>query len=327
MYWDINKPLSYNALFNFIVGNRGCGKTYGTKRHAIKRFLRFGEQFIYIRRFQTELKGARSFFNDIQDEFPDTEFGIDGNTFLIDGAVAGYALALTKAKIEKSTAYPNVGMIIFDEFILDKGFHHYLPDEVVAFLELYETIARTRDGVRVMFLANAVSFTNPYFLYFNVTKPRNNEIVCKNDILVQFVAEPEFIAMKKQTRFAKLVQGTDYAAYSIDNEMLRDNDSFVLGEVKNKHYFFTIKSDGKLYGVWWSSNTDFLWVSEQVDPSYSVVYTTRLDDHTPNTMLLKGVSKSEHLRVLEKSFKMGLVYFDSVKTKNVIMDTLRFLGR
>ena len=56
MYWDINKSLSYNALFNFIVGNRGAGKTYGSKKYVINRFLKYGEQFVYIRRFKDELK-------------------------------------------------------------------------------------------------------------------------------------------------------------------------------------------------------------------------------------------------------------------------------
>ena len=29
LYWDPNRTASYNALFNFIVGSRGAGKTYG----------------------------------------------------------------------------------------------------------------------------------------------------------------------------------------------------------------------------------------------------------------------------------------------------------
>ena len=39
MYWDINNSLSYNRLFNFIVGARGVGKTYGAKRWAINSFM------------------------------------------------------------------------------------------------------------------------------------------------------------------------------------------------------------------------------------------------------------------------------------------------
>ena len=56
MFWDINKSVSRNCLFNFIVGNRGAGKTYGAKKYVINRFLKTGEQFVYIRRYKEELK-------------------------------------------------------------------------------------------------------------------------------------------------------------------------------------------------------------------------------------------------------------------------------
>lgn len=328
MFWDINEPLSYDALFNFIVGNRGSGKSYGAKEYVIKRFLKAGEQFIYLRRFKTELKKIGTYFMDIQEQFDGIEMRVQGKSFTINGEVAGYALALSTAKIEKSTSYPNVTTIIFDEFLLDKGFHKYLPDEITMMLEIYETVARMRENVRVLFLANAISFTNPYFLFFNIQVPRNKKgISCKNDILIQFVNNQEFIEEKEKTRFANIIKGTEYAKYSIHNEMLRDNDTFI-GEMPEKAlYFFTIKSSGIFYGVWRDRDFSKIFISVKFDPSYKIVYTTVLDDHTPNTMLLKGVSKSENMKSLERAFKMGLVYFDSINTKNVMMDTLRYLAQ
>lgn len=48
MYYDINKTLSYNTLFNFVVGPRGAGKTYDGKKRAISNFLkRESNLFIY----------------------------------------------------------------------------------------------------------------------------------------------------------------------------------------------------------------------------------------------------------------------------------------
>ena len=66
MYWDIKRALSYNCLFNFIIGARGVGKTYGCKEFVIKRFLREGEQFVYVRRYKDELKKMKRFFDDIE---------------------------------------------------------------------------------------------------------------------------------------------------------------------------------------------------------------------------------------------------------------------
>ena len=40
MYYDYNKLYSYNALFNFIIGERGVGKTYGIMKKAVKDFIK-----------------------------------------------------------------------------------------------------------------------------------------------------------------------------------------------------------------------------------------------------------------------------------------------
>ena len=40
MYYNYNKIRSYNALFNFIISNRGGGKSYGAKEMVIKNFLK-----------------------------------------------------------------------------------------------------------------------------------------------------------------------------------------------------------------------------------------------------------------------------------------------
>ena len=47
MYYDINKTLSYNTLFNFVVGPRGAGKTYAAKKRDIINFHKMGQQFDY----------------------------------------------------------------------------------------------------------------------------------------------------------------------------------------------------------------------------------------------------------------------------------------
>ena len=65
-----------------------------------------------------------------------------------------------------------------DEFLIEKSHFRYLPDEVGAFLNLYETVARPGSGhcdVTCFFMANAISWTNPYFLYFDVLKPMKKD--------------------------------------------------------------------------------------------------------------------------------------------------------
>ena len=55
-YWDIPRTASHNCLFNFILGIRGAGKTYGMLKYLIERNIKYGYNFLYLRRSEEELK-------------------------------------------------------------------------------------------------------------------------------------------------------------------------------------------------------------------------------------------------------------------------------
>ena len=189
LWYDVRKTLTNNCLFNFILGNRGGGKTFSCKKFVVEKFLKTGEQFYYLRRYKSEIKGAkmRNFFSDLQSEgfFTDKKFETKGDTFLCDGKIIGYYGALSNAKLtSKGSSFPNIQIIIFDEYIIDKGFQRYLQDEVVTFLEFYESIARLRN-VRVLFLGNNVTSMNTYTLYFNLQLPFNSNIYKNGECLIQ----------------------------------------------------------------------------------------------------------------------------------------------
>ena len=103
--------LSYNAILNFIIGERGVGKTYGAKKHVVNRFIKKGEQFVYLRRYKTELKdsvGSKmkpKFFNQIVDEFPDHELSNSADTMYIDGKICGIYDVLNSLAINPRDIY------------------------------------------------------------------------------------------------------------------------------------------------------------------------------------------------------------------------------
>ena len=323
MFWNIQKTLSYNALFNFIVGNRGGGKTYGAKEFVINRFLKHQEQFVYIRRYKKEFSKVKTFFADIEEAFPDERLEVKGMNFYINGKVAGFAIPLSTSKIEKSTAYPDVTTIIFDEFILDKGTYHYLPDEVTHFLECYETIARSRNNCRVFFLSNAITVTNPYFLYFNIKLPYNSNISCKNDILIELVQNEDFIKMKKNTRFGKLIQGTEYADYSIDNNFLRDKKTFIEKKSGHCQFLFTFIYNSLQLGVWANYKEGKMFVSNDVDPHYTRAFALTKADHTPNTLLISSLKKSYAFRTFLENYKLGNIYYENMNIKNTVYEIVK----
>lgn len=125
IYYDGSKAISYNALFNFIIGGRSIGKTYYFKRQVIRDFIKKKKQFIYLRRYKTEFKGddgnkIESFFDDVKWEFENHNFCVKAGKFYIDGEIAGFYMPLSTSSIFKSVPFPNVATILFDEFIIDK---------------------------------------------------------------------------------------------------------------------------------------------------------------------------------------------------------------
>lgn len=326
MWYDIGKTLTYNCLFNFVIGSRGCGKTYGAKKQAINNFKKKGHQFIYLRRYQEELdETAPSYFDDVilNGEFPDDVIEYRNGCYYINDQLAGYSMALTKAKSYKSIAFPLVYFIIFDEFLIeDNGYTRYLKNEVKQFLSFYMSIDRYR-GCIVFFLANAVTMINPYTLYFNIQLPYGSNIVRKGDLLLQLVQDEEYINERKKTRFGKLVEGTEFSEYAIENKFTQDKKTFIMKKTEKAQYYFTFIYEGVNYGVWIDYKEGKLFISLDVDPSCGIVYSLTVDDHTPNTLLLNQLNKSPFFKTFIDNYKMGNVYFENQKVKNIGYEVIK----
>lgn len=324
MWYDVNKTLSHNCLLNFVVGQRGVGKTYSCKRRVIKRFLKEGEQFVYLRRYDTEIQSSNidKFFDDIVQEFPDHSLESKDRKFYIDGHVAGYALCLSKAAQIKSVPFPNVGTIIFDEFIIDQGFIRYLPNEVETFNEMYSTIARLKDVI-VLFLSNAISFTNPYFNFFDLSLQQDQKVVKKGDILLELVSNEEYAERAAQTRFGKIIAGTDYGKYAINNEFLRDKNTFVEKMPGVGLALMLIKAENMTFCVYKLMDSDYWYVSDKIDPSIKRIISLDTDSHDQNSVLTSDLNSKMWYTELKQKYYRAELRFTTMKAKNVISPYLR----
>lgn len=332
MFYDFNKLLSYNALLNFVIGERGVGKSFGAKKFVISDYLKNGNEFVYIRRYKTELDNAyEGFFDQLQNEglFLDHTFRIAASKkkidkFYCDKEVCGYGVPLSTANILKSASFPKVKTLIFDEFLIDNGTYHYLRNEVTQFLDIIETIARLRD-VRVLLLGNAITISNPYFDYFKLGLPYNSEFRTFKDgtILVNYIKNPAYREKKKATRFGALIDGTEYGEYAIDNAFLRDNDSFLAKRDKDARVYSTIVLKGSKYGIWQNWKSGFVYISKDFEPSNPCVFVFDINDHTENTIYTKARNSTWFQPVL-KAYKMGCLFFETQKIKN---DFIAIIGR
>lgn len=333
MYYDLSKVLSYsNSFLYFLLGERGVGKTYGASKFVIKKFIEKGEEFVYIRRYKTELQiSAPKFFEALKtnNEFEGHTLDVKGEKFYVDGKVAGYSMTLSTAQNRKGSNFPKVKYIIFDEFIIEEGQNHYLnlKNEVETFLGLIESIARMRD-VKVFLLANAVTITNPYFTYFDLHLPYNNDIATFKDglILVQYMKNEEYRKAKKETKFGKLIEGTDYASYAIDNQFRLDNKHFIQKKTGGAKCRFSFIYNNQYYGVWFDYNEGKVFVSNDYDKK-GVIFACTTPDLKPNTLFISMAKDYHAWKLFIKNYKMGNVYYENQKIKSICGTLFKILSK
>lgn len=181
-YYSLSAILEKNADYNIIFGERSNGKTYAALAYMIINFVRTGEQGAYIRRWREDLRGKRAeslFANHVANGLIsqvtngkyNEVFYLSGKWFLsyydadknkrfpCDKPFC-YGFCLSEQEHDKSSSYPLITTVVFDEFITRR---YYLPDEFMLFMNVLSTIIRQRDNVRIFMLGNTVNKFCPYF--------------------------------------------------------------------------------------------------------------------------------------------------------------------
>ncbi len=208
-YWDINRILRYQRNFNFINGERSIGKTYTTQKWLFNKALTTGRQFVYLCRTKTDKfnKAFSEAFEKVLDkEFPDNDIVCDNeNMYSGEGdekGRIGYCLALSEAPDVKKRSFPKVDYIMFDEYMLERehnfkyvtGWHE--PDLL---LNIYHTIDRESDRVKVFCLGNTTEFYNPYHTHkaFNIPAVEKGKIWYSDNVLFQWAEKSEELKEEK----------------------------------------------------------------------------------------------------------------------------------
>lgn len=319
MWYDKQMLLSHNKIMNMVLSNRGGGKTFHFTRWGIDDFKKTGAQTVWVRRYQTEIDEMLlngKFFDAVREYYPEDELKIEGNTGLINGEVAFYFIALSTSRQLKSNNYPKVNKIVFDEFVIEKGRVTYLKNEVEVFLDLYETVARTRDNVRAILLANSISIVNPYFLFWNIKPDTSRRFTIRGQVCVELFTDADFIEAKKKTRFGQLVDGTRYGDYAIENKWLLDNATFIESKTPKAEFMLGMKYEGTMYGFWVDYRVGHIFVNRQYDPSSYALYCLTKDDHDPNLLLIKSLRDNKRVQRIVYAFQNGLLRFEDMQVKN-----------
>ena len=328
-YYDYNNVLSRNGTFNFVVGGRGLGKTYGAKQWAISDWIKTGNEFIYLRRYKSELASKTSFFADIGHQYPDWEFRVNGNVAegrLVDTKdfeVMGYFVSLSTALVKKSIAYPKVTKIIFDEFIIQKGTIHYLADELVAFQEFYSTVDRWKDKTRVLFLANSISIYNPYFIGWGI-EPSGGEWYtnAKGFIVVHLPESATFASAVYETRFGQFIKGTEYGVYSVESKFKDANSLLIRPKPLTATYYCRFKTSIE-FAIWidYTGTGPIYYVNTKKANLPDTLFTINPNDLGGNVVM---VDKSTPVvRALFNAYKRARMYFSNPKVRSAFEELIK----
>ena len=309
--------LTRNGFINFILGGRGTGKTFSFKKWA----LTGDKQTVWVRRYQDDIDDLINgkFLSDMYREGildpEEDEVRIENRTLYLNGLPKIFFVGLNTARKAKSQDYGGVDKIVFDElFELNKN-KSYLKNEVELFLELLETVNRLRiDGrkeVRTFMLSNKTSWVNPYFAYWEIL-PFEGEFKTFKDglIVVQNYENKEFIKVKSQTQFGRLVEGTAYGDYAIHNNSLLDDDGLIETRPQEGCYQLCNIRVGDVYLAVWESYNCRIYIEKGYDatrPTYTNRYEVKIGEYplVPKRFPLKMFN--EILDVGEIRFKDNIV--------------------
>lgn len=343
-FYNYSRILSFNAIYNFVVGGRGKGKTYGMQKKMIKDAIRthiengpgLCDQFIYVRRYKEELKLSRdTFFAAVDHEFPEWDFRVQGfhaemSHISERGAKKrawfeiGYFIELSRAQSYKSVAFPRVKIICYDEFILEKSASHYLPNEAEIFNNFFSTVDRYKDKTRVFFLANAVRIENPYFIEYGIDPDKATEdgiIKMSGGFMVcHIIPDGAFETEVYQTKFGKFIAGSAYADYAVGNTF-SDNHKSMIGEKDPRaKYVFTLETSGMFMSIWFNIYTRMYYAQAKRPKNENII---TLDPQTMGENKVLMTNSDKLMQSLRTAFRQDRMRFRTAATRNSFLEIFK----
>ena len=182
-YYTLNNILTYNADYNIIYGERSNGKTTAVLRYALEDYIKsnYINQLAIVRRWEEDFKGKNGsqMFESIVnlgwiEELTKGKYNAiyyysqrwylafynEGEKTLQEEKPFALGFSITSEEHYKSTSYPNIKNILFDEFITRQ---YYLPEEFVKFQNLLSTLIRLKKDVKIFMCGNTINKYCPYF--------------------------------------------------------------------------------------------------------------------------------------------------------------------
>lgn len=331
---DGNKP-----RVHMYISNRGAGKT----TEMVYQTCRLAEQnntSVFLYRVRNEISALHMLFSDVIRLYPDlhiveckTRFAVkeiltECYAIYDDGTEKTLCYGFPINDVDKlkkySPIFHNVELIFFDEMILERG--TYLKNELALLSSAITTIARgggrqSREIDFYMF-GNRVTLLNPYFIAYGIHKRlRDNTKILRGHGWVAMFDLNQ--SAKKAMQDNKLLQGlpdNEYTAAMSDTFYLFNADAFVEKMSGNSRYIMTVSDGNKLFGIREYYKDGIVYVDSKPDKTFPHIITYNNKNHNANTIMLSR--RTMFMAFLQESYDMGLMRFEDLSAKNMILDLL-----
>ena len=246
-YLNVPAIIDGPAIYSFIVGGRGIGKTFGSLKEVIDRNLKFifmrrtQEQvnmikkpelnpFIPLRTLGSEYEVIIKNINKNVAAVYRTQYDPEQQIYIASGNIIGYIMALSTVSNIRGFDASDVDILIYDEFIGEK---HERPirDEGAAFLNALETIARNRElqgrkPLKVLCLSNSNDLANPIFIQLKIVKDVENMVrkgqeyryMPERHLALYVLQITPIGAAKAQTTLYKLAGDSEFTQMALAND-------------------------------------------------------------------------------------------------------------
>ena len=324
-YVDIEKILSYKLPFNFIVGGRATGKTYG----ALKTLYQTDTRFMLMRRTQAQCDLInKPEFNPYKVICSD--LGVDirvrsiskYNSLIYESLgddaekILGYTCALSTISSMRGWDASDCKVLLYDEFVPERH-ERALKAEGSAFANAYESISRNREiqgkePLQALCLANAFNIANPIFLEFGLVgicermKAKGQELYINRErgILIALLDKSKISQQKKDTALYRVAGGA-FADMALANDFSY-NDASDIKSRSLKEYRL-LCSIGEI-SIYKHKSERRYYISEH--------RTGTAPEYKSDEVGLKRYQKNHGL-ILYSAYMRGNVQFENMLTKSL----------
>lgn len=345
--WDFLKPDNDAYMWTFVIGGRSVGKTVNSLAQNVKYCYESNKRFIYMRRWQADFDRSGGHIDlplisrlsgyDVQIRTFDDGTGskrqmiVAGHakettdkkgktkTILEDAKGVGYFVALSTAQKTRSSAWPNVWLIIYDEFIPVDGRELPKNEEWSAYVGFLQTVFRDPRKAKSLFIANAIpgGEFNSYFIKLNlfpkgkITRDRERGVK-----IVQYAENENLIKERKNSKLYKILESTGESQNDFSQAHFVYGKDFIKPLTGKSKMKIIYNLDGTKYGLWYNKYGYIL--SAKFDRSCQVKYI--LDEIDPSGDFVYDRGQVYDLGNL---LRINSLFFDSPVTRGIFLSFLK----